>query len=50
LLLQRLDKVLSRLGDLASACFELPFEIGAGLTSSTNACFAFVPVKRSSRP
>ena len=39
MLLQRLDKVLSRLGDLASACFELLFGISAGLASSTDARF-----------
>jgi hypothetical protein len=30
LLLRRLDKALTRMGDLPSACFELLFEIGAG--------------------
>ena len=39
LLLQRLDKALPHLGDLASACFELLFEIGAGRVSSTDAGF-----------
>jgi hypothetical protein len=39
LLLQRLDKVLPHVGDLASACFELLFEIGAGRVSSTDAGF-----------
>src|SRR5580704_10165271 len=37
LLLHHLDKALTRVGDLPSACFELLFEIGAGLASSTNA-------------
>src|SRR5580704_8721531 len=37
LLAHRLGKALTRLGDLASACFELLFEIGAALASSTNA-------------
>jgi hypothetical protein len=50
LLLQRLDKLFPRLGDLASACFELLFGISAGLASLTGARFAFVPVKRSLRP
>jgi len=36
-LLHRLDKALPRVGDLPSACFELLFEIGAGLASSPNA-------------
>ena len=37
MLLHRLDQALPRVGDLASACFELQFEIGAGLGSSSNA-------------
>ena len=37
MLLRRLDKALPRVGDLPSACFELLFEIGAGLANSTNA-------------
>ena len=36
-MLRRLDKALTRVGDLSSACFELLFEIGAGFVSSTDA-------------
>jgi len=38
-LLHRLDKALTRVGDLPSACFELLFEIGAGLADSTKTRF-----------
>ncbi len=37
MLLHRLDQAIPRAGDLASACFELLFEVGAGLAGSSNA-------------
>ena len=36
-MLRHLDKALTRVGALPSACFELLFEIGAGFGSSTDA-------------
>src|SRR5882724_11624278 len=45
LLLRRLDKALTRMGDLPSACSELLFEIGAALASPTNAHFRTGQIK-----